>query len=134
MNHQNAACCKTSADEVAALEPTRSDASYLPSVDIVEQGDALVMFVDMPGTAPDSIDVDYNQGRLTIYGKIQPRQSDETHYLLREYGVGDFFRSFQVSEDIDAGRITAEYRNGVLQLRLPKAEAVRPRKIAVGVA
>ena len=53
--------------------------------------------------------------------------------LLREYGVGDYYRSFQVSEAIDAGKISAEYADGVLTLHLPKAEAVKPRKIAVSV-
>jgi HSP20 family protein len=50
---------------------------------------------------------------------------------LEEYGVGDFLRTFRVGEQIDASRISAEYSNGVLKLRLPKAEAVRPRKIKV---
>ena len=124
------ACCKTAA-EATPFEHTRSDASYLPSVDIVEQKDALVIVVDMPGAAPDSIDVDFNQGTLSIYGRVKPRPSDGANYLLREYGVGDFFRAFQVSEDVDSQSITAEYRAGVLEVRLPKAEALKPRKIAV---
>ncbi len=52
-------------------------------------------------------------------------------YLLREYGVGDFYRTFRVSEQIDASRIEAEYADGVLKLHLPKVEAVKPRKITV---
>jgi HSP20 family molecular chaperone IbpA len=51
--------------------------------------------------------------------------------LLHEYGVGDFYRTFRVSQQVDASRITAEYENGVLTLHLPKAEAARPRKIEV---
>lgn len=117
--------------EESGLEPTRGDAAFVPSVDIVEKGNALVMFVDMPGAVPESIDVDFNQGRLSIYGKIKPR-GDGAQFLLHEYGVGDFFRSFQVSEDIDAAAISARYEAGVLQVELPKAEALRPRKISVG--
>ena len=55
----------------------------------------------------------------------------ELDYLLREYGVGDFYRAFQVSEVIDPSRIQAEYSGGVLTLHLPKSEAAKPRKIAV---
>jgi HSP20 family protein len=51
--------------------------------------------------------------------------------LLREYGIGDYRRTFRVSEQIDASRISAQYRHGVLTLRLPKAERARPRKIKV---
>ena len=54
-----------------------------------------------------------------------------THYLLHEYGVGDFHRVFQVNEDVDPQRIRAEYRDGVLAVHLPKAEAILPRKIEV---
>ena len=51
--------------------------------------------------------------------------------LLNEYEVGDFFRAFQIGETIDASKISAEFKNGVLTVRLPKVEAVKPRKIAV---
>ena len=54
-------------------------------------------------------------------------------FLLHEYGVGDYYRTFQVSEAIDAGKISADYADGVLTLHLPKAEALKPRKIAVNV-
>ena len=58
-------------------------------------------------------------------------RGDGQGYFLREYGVGDYYRSFQISEAIDAGKISAEYADGVLTLHLPKTEAVKPRKIAV---
>lgn len=125
----NQPAVKTPAEETST-EHTRSDASYVPTVDIVERGDALVMYLDMPGAKPNSIDVDFNGGCLSIYGKVDAR-GQGANFLLREYGVGDFFRSFQVSEDIDAAAITAEYRNGVLEVRMPKADAIRPRKISV---
>ena len=63
--------------------------------------------------------------------KATPRQKEDTAYLLREYGVGEFFRLFQVGEAIDNGNINAHLKNGVLTIRLPKTEAVKARKIAV---
>ena len=62
---------------------------------------------------------------------MPPRQDEDHEYLLREYGTGDYYRTFQVSEAVDASKITADYSDGVLTLHLPKTEAVKPRKIEV---
>ncbi|MCK6485242.1 MAG: Hsp20/alpha crystallin family protein [Phycisphaerae bacterium] len=117
--------------EAANAERTRTGRVYCPNVDIIERADELLVLADMPGVAAEDIDVRFENGTLEIHGRVRPRQDDETRFLLREYGVGDFHRSFEVSEIIDAGRITAECANGVLTLRLPKAESARPRTIAV---
>jgi HSP20 family protein len=122
---------KTAAEQPARVERTRCGCYYRPNVDIVEQKDELLVMADVPGAKSDSIDVKFEDGTLEIQAAIAPRESDERDCLLREYNVGDYYRSFQVSEAIDASRISAEYADGVLTLRLPKAEAVKPRKIAV---
>jgi HSP20 family molecular chaperone IbpA len=107
-----------------------SERYYRPNVDIVELPDELVLYADTPGARGDSIDVSYENGELTVRAAVEPRQPD-ANYLLREYGVGGFVRTFRVGDQIDASRISAEYANGVLKLHLPKAEAARPRKIVV---
>lgn len=122
---------KTPEAEVTPAERTRSGRAYRPNVDIIENKEELLVVVDMPGVSSDSIDVKFENGSLEIHGRVPSRQTPETRYLLREYGVGDFYRSFQVSEAVDASRITAEYADGVLTLHLPKTEAVKPRKIAI---
>ncbi|MBP7937088.1 MAG: Hsp20/alpha crystallin family protein [Phycisphaerae bacterium] len=122
---------KTTEAEVAQAERTRSGRAYRPNVDIIENKEELLVVADMPGVNSNSIDVKFENGSLEIHGRVPVRQTPETRYLLREYGVGDFYRSFQVSEAIDASRITAEYADGVLTLHLPKVEAVKPRKIAI---
>ncbi len=117
--------------EVAHREPTRGVPRYRPVVDILELNDELQVVADMPGVKPDDIDVKFENGVLTIYGKVEPRQPDGTEYLIQEYGIGDFYRAFEVSEAIDAERISAEYRDGVLLLHLPKVERLKARKIEV---
>jgi HSP20 family protein len=107
-----------------------ADHYYRPNVDIVELPHELVLFADTPGARSDSIDVQFENGELTVRADVEPRQPG-VNYLLREYGVGGFVRTFRVGEQVDASRITAEYADGVLKLHLPKAEAVRPRKIEV---
>ena len=70
-----------------------------------------------------------------MYARVNPRRQEEnTTLLTREYGVGDYARSFRVSEGIDAGRIEAEFTDGVLTLHLPKTETVMPKKISVKTA
>jgi HSP20 family molecular chaperone IbpA len=122
---------KPEAEEVTSAEHTRSGVCYRPNVDILEGTDELLVLADIPGARADSIDVDFEDGKLTIYAKVQPRREEDMDYLTREYGVGDFHRTFQVSEAIDTTKITAEYASGVLALHLPKAESAKPRKITV---
>ena len=122
---------KTAAEEIAVAERTRCGNCYRPNVDIREHNDELLVVADVPGARSDSIDVKFENGMLEIYASVTPRQGDGQNYLLWEYGVGDYYRTFQVSEAIDAGKISADYADGVLTLHLPKAEAAKPRKIAV---
>lgn len=91
------------------------------------------MVVDLPGVRGDDIDVRFDDGALTVHGKFADDGASAHDYLVRETGAGDFLRTFQVGELIDASRISAEHNNGVLTLTLPKIEAVKPRKIPVSV-
>jgi len=123
---------KPSAEEEASgVEQTRSGRCYRPSVDILENEDELTVLADVPGAAADRIDVKFEEGTLAIHARVEPRQPEDTSYAIQEYGVGDYYRTFRVSEAVDAGKITAEYNEGVLILHLPKTEATKPRKIAV---
>jgi len=114
-------------------ERTRDGRYYRPNVDILELPDELLLVADMPGVKSDEIDIRFEDGELTIHGPAGARQAAETNYLLMEYGVGDFYRTFRVSEQVDAAKIRAEYADGVLQLHLPKIESAKPRKIKVKV-
>lgn len=126
----NADLTKTTAEQARA-ERTRCGRCYRPNVDILEKPEELLVLADVPGATPETIDVKFENGVLTIHAQVEPRQDAQTQYLLNEYGVGDFHRSFDVSEAVDAAKITAEYAEGVLTLHLPKAEAVKPRVVKV---
>ncbi len=117
----------------ATAQPNSEGAQqvFRPHVDIVEVADALTIVADLPGAQADTIDIHFEDGLLTLQGRVAPRYPAEGKVLLREYGVGSFFRTFRVSEQVDAQAISAEYRDGVLRVTLPKAEAAKPRKIAV---
>ena len=117
--------------DVNRVERTRSALTFRPNVDIIETEQELLVKADMPGVSPDDVNIQFENGTLTIHGRVEDRQPEQARFVHREYGVGDFFRTFAVSESIDDAKITAEFSDGVLTLRLPKVEAARPRRIEV---
>jgi HSP20 family protein len=116
--------------QVASRERRCNETTYTPRVDIVETEHELLLQADMPGVAPEDLDIRYENGELSLVGKVAPRYAGVEH-LVAEYGVGDFYRSYNISEAVDAEKISAELCSGVLTVHLPKTEAVKPRRIEV---
>lgn len=129
----NATLEKQTTQNGVSTEESRATRTYRPPVDIIERGDELQILADMPGVPVDQLEIQFEDGMLTIHGRVPKRQDESVRFLLQEYGEGDFYRSFQVSEAVDPTRITAELNCGVLTLHLPKVEAVKPRKIEIKV-
>ncbi len=117
-------------DEVAPAERTPGGTTYSPRFDIWENDDELILYGDLPGVMPEDLDVRFEKPVLTIHGKVSPRHND-IKFLHGEYGIGDFHRTFTVGEAIDTERISAELKNGVVTVHLPKSEKVKPRRIEV---
>ena len=117
--------------EQAQVEHTRSATVYTPDVDILEKEDSIVVFADMPGADEKSVDITLEKDVLSIYARVEPELPEKHQLLHAEYGVGDYQRSFTISDEIDRDRIEARVKNGVLKLVLPKAQAALTRKIAI---
>jgi HSP20 family molecular chaperone IbpA len=117
--------------DVASAEHTRGGPYFRPNVDIRELANELVVLADVPGAKNDQIDIQFEEGALTIHARVSQRQKSQGPFSRKEYDVGDYFRTFRISEQIDISRISADYSEGVLTLHLPKVEAVKPRKIKV---
>jgi HSP20 family protein len=111
-------------------EATRGGAYFTPRVDIFESEQELVLTADLPGVRPDDVELRYENGELLLYARLPSRTLGGT-LLLGEYEVGDFYRVFTIHESIDNTKISAECKNGVLTVHLPKVEAAKPRQIAV---
>ncbi|HEY7159368.1 MAG TPA: Hsp20/alpha crystallin family protein [Gemmataceae bacterium] len=116
--------------EAARPEATRGGVYFTPRVDIVETDDELTLCAEVPGVAPEDVDLRYENGELLLHGRVKARPNQRA-MLLQEYEEGDFYRAFTIHESIDSSRISAECKNGVLTVHLPKTEAVRPRQIVV---
>jgi HSP20 family protein len=117
--------------DVATTEATRPGVLLMPPVDIFENADALTVLADMPGVTPGRLTIDLHEGVLTITGQTATPEGGHEVAVLHEYQAGTFQRSFTLSETIDQERIQATLKNGVLRLRLPKAERAKPRQIAI---
>lgn len=120
--------------EDSYLQPVEHARSWGLALDVVENGDAYVLQASIPGINPDEIEVTLEKNVLTLSGETS---ADETvnaeDYRLRERRFGSFSRSIRFPVDVNADKIKADYQHGVLTLTVPKAETVKPKKIAVKV-
>ena|SRR5438093_10928565 len=113
-------------------EATRAQERYIqPTVDIYESPDGLVLLADLPGVGPGDLDVRLQDNILTIQAKA--KHAIEGEPIYREFDLVNFFRQFELSDQVDQGKITARLNHGVLTLQLPKAEKAKPRQIQVQV-
>lgn len=106
--------------------------TFTPSFDVRETADAFVLTADMPGVNEKDLDIQLTNNRLTISGKRESEREEkgETYYRA-ERSWGSFARSFTLPTEIDANKVTAELKSGVLTVQLPRQAAVQPKKIAV---
>jgi HSP20 family protein len=122
---------KRPAQTPAEMERTRNKKVYVPKVDIIETGDAMVMYADVPGADEKSVEVTLEKNVLTISGTIVPQEFPGRSIAYSEYDIGDYERVFTISDEVDRERIGAVVKNGVLKLTLHKAPQAEVKKIAV---
>lgn len=123
---------KKEASTPEGVERTRPHKVYAPNVDILERKDEIVVTADLPGVDEKSLDITIEKNVLTINGQVDQDVPEPYRLAYSEYGVGDYQRAFTLSDEVDKERIKATMKNGVLRLVMPKAAAVRVRKIIVG--
>jgi len=114
--------------------PARTDAALTPPVDVVEDATGIVLYADLPGVPKDKLHLHVEAETLTIEGEVDldmPEGMEATH---AEVSVPRYRRVFTLSRELDTEKVSAEFRNGVLTLRIPKAEHAQPRRIEVEVA
>jgi HSP20 family protein len=118
--------------DTAGPSSATSYGAWSPAVDIFERADGLVIRAEIPGVSKDDIDVRIENNVLTLHGERRREDGfDEAaaHRLERIYG--SFTRSFSLPTSVDAAKIAASYRDGVLEIVLPKAEEAKPKRIQI---
>lgn len=114
----------------ASGEFTRNGAVFVPSVDIYENREALILVTDMPGVSNDGVEIHLKDNDLTISGRVKNEELLGSP-VYSEYEFGDYLRRFTLSSVIDQGKIQATMKDGVLKVVMPKSEAAKPRQISV---
>jgi len=112
-------------------EAMRPTTLYRPDADIYETDDRIVIALDMPGVAPDDVEVSLERGVLTVHGRAPLHPHEGYRRVYAEYGEGDYERVFTLSQAVGQDRIEAVHKNGVLTLELPKSPAAQPKRISV---
>ncbi len=113
--------------------PTREEPALLPPVDVIEDTTGITLYADMPGVPKESLTLDVEGDQLSLGGAMAlplPQGMEPSHAEVQR---SRYRRTFTLSKELDASRITAELAHGVLRVRIPKAEHAQPRKIAVQV-
>ena len=122
-------------NELTTAKSTESNQRPVsPAVDIFEDAGGITLLADMPGVSKDRLDVKLDGDNLSIEGRVELDAPSEMHALWAEVNVPRFRRTFTLSRELDAGRIEANLKDGVLTVRVPKQAHARPRRIEVASA
>jgi HSP20 family protein len=106
--------------------------TWAPPVDIYETDDALILKAELPGVSKDDVSIEIHQNTLILRGQRKHEaEVKEEHYHRVERAYGTFQRSFTLPTLVDQEHVQATYKDGVLELRLPKSEAAKPKRIAI---
>jgi len=116
--------------EVSHVRRTGHDNVQVPPVDLYEIDDGWILIADVPGVRKEDLDLEVDKGVLTIHAR-RVSSEPEGRVIHQEFEPVDFLRSFPLSDQVDRTRISANVVGGLLTITLPKADAVRPRKIVV---
>jgi HSP20 family molecular chaperone IbpA len=117
---------------IQSREETRASDKYIrPAVNIIETEDGLTLTADIPGAAKENLDLNVEKGILTISVPVSHSMPGNAAYT--EFELANYYRQFTIPESLDHEKAKAEYANGILTLRVPKAEIAKPKRIEVKV-
>jgi HSP20 family molecular chaperone IbpA len=122
---------RSAEEPAAAVPPSGERILFTPPIDIYETQEGLVLVADLPGVSVKTLELQVQDNKLTLLGRVARPAPAGSRLLHKEYEEGDFLRSFILSENVDHERVTARLNNGVLEVVLPHAAKSAPRRIQV---
>lgn len=114
-------------------EPARTPA-LIPAVDVIEDAQGITLYADLPGVPKDKLDLSVDADSITIEGGLSLDVPEGVEVTHAEVSIPQYRRVFTLSKELDSTKVAAEFSNGVLKLRIPKAEHAQPRKVQIKVA
>ena len=122
-------------EQASRTDPaTRTEAALMPPVDVIEDSTGITLRADLPGVPKDKLKLQVEAGTLTIEGEVDIAMPESMEATYVEVQVPRFRRAFTLSKELDTDKVSAEFKNGVLSLRIPKAEHAQPRRIDIKVS
>ena len=119
---------------VSRSERAKEVETLLPRVDVFEDKDGILLVADLPGVPKDKLELRVDNDTLTVEGEIATDMPDDMEAVYAEVRLARYRRAFTLSSELDTARIDAQFRDGVLNLRIPKHTHAQPRQIKVKVA
>jgi HSP20 family protein len=116
---------------VAPVHPGASTVLHTPPIDIHEGPEGLVLEADLPGVSEGQLTIQLEDNVLSLLARVDAPAPEGARVLHEEYRPGDFYRSFILSDEVERSKISAELKQGVLKLTLPKAERAKTRRIEI---
>ena len=123
-----------SRENAAAAKPASDLPALVPAVDVFEDANGITLKADLPGVSKENLNVRVEGDQLAIEGTVTLGEAAGLEAVYAEVRVAQYRRTFALSRDLDTSKIDAAMKNGVLTLRVPKAEQAKPRRIAVSVS
>lgn len=114
-------------------QTTPDEAALLPPVDVIEDSSGITLYADLPGVPKEKLHLQVEADTLTIEGEIDLEMPGGIEASHAEVSLPRYRRVFTLSKELDASKVSAEFKNGVLKLSIPKAEHAQPRRIEVKV-
>lgn len=104
---------------------------WTPAVNVRETDDAFLVHAALPGVEKGDVTLEVKDSTLTLTGHVKEADDAEDGLLRRELPTGQFYRAFNLASEVESGKVSANFRNGILEIRLPKAEQSKPRKVQI---
>ncbi len=118
----------------APEQATLSRTAWVPSVDVEETADAFILYADLPGMAQEDISLEIKEDQLILSGERKMLEEKERKRLREERLSGPFYRTFSMSMPVEREKVKASYKNGVLEVILPKKEEVKPKQVKIDIS